>query len=101
MDEERIEEWRMAFSPNVTTNIAEINAVKREVDQLCDLAIRGLRTMPRPIEEAPKDGTELVLYFSTKEKCFASWKDDGWWQTMDGEEVFGPSHFFVASALEE
>ena len=106
MTEEQVEAWRKAFSPNVTTNIAEINAVKSEIDKLCDLALRGLRTMPRPIEEAPKEGVEhcLVKGGSRGEQWrYYNFLDMPFYrvEAANGTPILAaPTHFIPLKALE-
>ena len=74
-------------------------------------ALRELRAYRkegwRPIETAPKDGTEILVcgpacsgfYFSV-----ACWKDrwqESWWSDYEDEELFPPSHWMPLPAAPE
>lgn len=74
------------------------------------LALRGLDTEPRPIEEAPKDGTKilawwggrwLITYWVSK-SALPGWK----YPAMEPIKVYDkstwkPTHFIPLSALPE
>ena len=43
--------------------------------QLCDLALIGLAVQPRPIKEAPKDGSRILAWWDDKWRIIY-WKED-------------------------
>lgn len=73
--------------------------------QLCTLAKRGLATMPRPIEDAPKDGTRFLAigpskdYKGTTYVWPCRWFDDEWTVVSMFLEN-QPTHFLPYLALE-
>jgi hypothetical protein len=101
LTEEDIEYFRGVLKQKVRNTAA--------IDKICDLALRGLATMPRPIEEAPKDGTSIILIDgrgatqgfwipeieeSSDQPPYAA----GWLSTL-GDDM-DPTHFIPLSALE-
>jgi hypothetical protein len=88
---------------------------KDTVDELCDLALVGLAVQPRPISEAPKDGTVLILVWGD-ERVMGGWHEgsNDWcvslpppdelndgatpWVAADNR-TFNPTHFIPLSVL--
>ena len=79
------------------------------------LALRGLATMPRPIEEAPKDGSYILAFggehgselsgheyeVTHKGPTIVSWNGrDTWWEPGELCDYVWPTHFIPLSALE-
>ncbi len=74
------------------------------LDELRDLALRGLEGQWRPIETAPKDGTRVLLLRSHEEGYDSKrigvdyWKNETWWNTRPG---MPPSHWLPLPAPPE
>ena len=86
------------WSPNDET--ARYHNTK--VDDLYTLAKRGLATMPRPIAEAPKDGTEILGMTERGIHESVYWNEISrtWRGPYTGLDLPSPTHFIPLSALE-
>lgn len=72
------------------------------VDEICTLAKRGLLTTLRPIDEAPKDGTEILAFTErgrSEVMCFDEISRT-WRGPYSGFDLAHPSHFIPLTALE-
>jgi len=74
---------------------------------LCTLALQALAMQPRPIEEAPKDGTRFLAFQKTSEgwEHYDCWwhhgpKDEQYWMDASDSEP-EPSHFIPLTSLPE
>lgn len=75
-----------------------------DLTRLCDLALRGLATRKRPIEEAPKDGSPVLLL-----RGGHGWKQGYWSTVFDCWFIQGigfisggpPTHFIPLKSLGE
>ena len=98
-------------------HISHLTVEHEVIKDLCTLAKRRLATMPRPIADAPRDGTEVLLIRRTKYFPFigvgsfgiARAQDDGYraglgqpnWLQYDKIHLAAdPTHFIPLSALE-
>ena len=81
------------------------NIDKQLIDEIHAIARRGLETQRKPIEQAPKDGSLVLLFLKyDKEIAAAVWKEKdggGWWQTLGGGELYDPTHFIPLSTIGE
>mgnify|MGYP000892861350 CR=1 FL=1 len=90
---------------------AELEFVGREVhnkiEALCTLALQAEAMQPRPIEEAPKDGTKFLAFQKTSEgwEHYDCWwhigpKDEQYWMDVSDSEP-EPTHFIPLTSLPE
>jgi hypothetical protein len=107
---EQIESWRAEFNRD-PDDMYSPGAIQ-ELRALCDLALAGLAVQPRPIEEAPKDGTWLLFFGrnSTRQRMIPvviawsppglgeGWRDSAGGASMDSLVATG-GDFIPLSAL--
>ena len=86
-------------------HISHLTVEHEVIKDLCTLAKSRLATMPRPIAEAPKDGTNiLAFHVPSKMWCIVFWSDFNEWFVITGsfnhvgENEF--THFIPLSELE-
>ena len=103
---------RLSEPPPYNDGLASYCKIDREfLAAICTLAKRGLATMPRPIAEAPRDGTDILVYYPSRlgaEKwSVRSWQRGDWGSVTEGwADCFmqikteQPTHFIPLSALE-
>jgi hypothetical protein len=83
-------------------HISHLTVEHEVIKELCTLAKRGLATMPRPIAEAPKDGTEILGMTERGIHESVYWNEISrtWRGPYTGLDLPSPTHFIPLSALE-
>ena len=80
-------------------------AVKGEyLDALCEMALGYLAMQPRPIAEAPKDGTWILGRWPTQTRwtfVIIQWMYEGWHDQDGAMCSILPTHFIPLSALQK
>ena len=92
-----------------TLNIARMLDTRGLLDlglivKIKQLALCGLETQRRPIEQAPKDGRKLILFLLGGNLCFGSFSQkEQIWITSEGEHLdkLPITGFLLLSALGE
>ena len=120
MTEKQIEQLRKHGNKNDLFTITG----HEDFDEFCDLALRGLRTMPRPIAEAPKDIGECLIFggsydceelpcegYGLKMTGYAIAEQQKrentqssytvWENTQNSNYTYEPTHFIPLKALEQ
>ena len=109
MAEETAEQFveRMAHLVRITF---QEEGIRWEFQRLCNLALRGAETQWRPIDEAPKDETWLLLskWVGHTSHPTALWwvvrgcwslKWNKWWDGIEPCGLVTPTHFIPLTAL--
>lgn len=99
---ERVTEFRVACMAYDTA--LECGPAKEELLKLRELASAIARDLDRdirwrPIKDAPKDGTEVLLYEDNWSKTGFYVAGEGWW-SASGTAMF-PTHFAFLTPPEE
>ena len=88
-------EWAGALADKNTSSFDYTNSI-------CDLALRGLETHPKPIAQAPRDGRKIILFLLGGNLCFGSFSQkEQIWVTSEGEHLdkLPVTGFLLLSAL--
>lgn len=99
LTKETIEAWRHTLcGPDLGTE---------ELDEIFDMALNWLAVQPRPIEDAPNDGTKFLAFQKTSEgwEHYDCWwhqgpKDEQYWMDVSDSEP-EPTHFIPLTSLPE
>ena len=95
---EDIESWRRHFKNYFSTP---------ELEKICDLAIRGLEIQPEPIDQAQKDGTDILAFGGRRGSqmsgheyevdhegpTLVSWESGHWWEPGEMCNYVKPTKF--------
>ncbi len=72
------------------------NVSPSTVSALCDLALIGLAVQPRPIEDAPKDGNDILVFDSNGHALVMRWSaDQKMWGHIGGFRIEGAFWTFI------
>ena len=111
--EETIEALRLDHS--FANNSCPVPIILERLGEIHALAIRGLETQWRPIDQSPKDGTDILAFGGRRGSemsgheyevdhegpTLVSWESGHWWEPGEMCNYVKPTKFILLSALGE
>jgi hypothetical protein len=94
---EEIEAWRtMLMAQYSTVSVPEIANARLDLNAILDLARQRIEMQPRPIEEAPKDGIDILVFDDYCRPLVMRWSaDQKMWAHIGGLRVQGAFWTFI------
>ena len=99
-------EWAGALADKNTSSFDYTNSI-------CDLALCGFEMQPKPIDQAQKDGTDILAFGGRRGSemsgheyevdhegpTLVSWESGHWWEPGEMCNYVKPTEFILLSAL--